>query len=349
MDIIDLRSDTVTRPSSSMRRAISEAEVGDDVFGDDPTVQRLEEKTAALLGHEAALYVPSGTMANQVSLRMLTSPGDEVLCEVGSHIVNYEVAAASALSGIQLSTIEAPGGILTPELLKPKIRPENIHHPNTAAIALENTHNRAGGRVYPMEIIPEIRDLADEHNLKFYLDGARLWNAAAYHNVEPSVIASQFDSVSVCFSKGLGAPVGSAVASSKKMIAKARRIRKMFGGGMRQVGVIAAAALFALEHNLDRIADDHVRAKKLVSNLQRSPYLEINPDDVQTNIVVIGLRPPLSEDSFCARLRSEGLLLVPFGHATVRAVAHLDINDDDIERASEIIIETAESISEGSA
>ncbi len=348
MGVIDLRSDTVTRPSPAMRRAIAEAEVGDDVFGDDPTVQRLEEKTATLLGHEAALYVPSGTMANQVSLRMLTSPGDEVLCEAGSHIVNYEVAAASALSGIQLSAIDAPDGILTPELLKPRIRPPNIHHPNTAVIALENTHNRAGGRVYPMELIPEIKDLADRHNLKFYLDGARLWNAAAYHKVELSVIASQFDAVSVCFSKGLGAPVGSAVASSEKMIAGARRIRKMFGGGMRQVGVIAAGALHALENNLDRIADDHIRAKRLASNLQRSPFLEINPDDVQTNIVVINLKSSLSEDSFCARLRSEGVLLVPFGQSRVRAVAHLDINDEDIEKASGKIIETAKSISKNS-
>ena len=349
MRVIDLRSDTVARPSPAMRRAIAEAEVGDDVFGDDPTVQHLEEKTAALLGHEAALYVPSGTMANQVSLRMLTSPGDEVLCEVGSHVVNYEVAAASALSGIQLSPIEAPDGILTPELLGPRIRPENIHHPNTALIALENTHNRAGGKVYPMEIIPEIRALADEHNLKFYLDGARLWNAAAYHKVKPSVIASQFDAVSVCFSKGLGAPVGSAVVSSKEMIARARRIRKMFGGGMRQVGVIAAGALYAIEHNLDRIADDHVRARKLASNLQRSPHLDINPDNVQTNIVVIGLEQPLLQDSFCGRLKSEGVLLVPFGHARVRAVAHLDVNDEDIEQASEIIIETARSISKSSS
>jgi threonine aldolase len=349
MRVIDLRSDTVTRPSPAMRRAIAEAEVGDDVFGDDPTVQRLEKKTAELLGHEAALYVASGTMANQVSLRMLTDPGDEVLCEAGSHVVNYEVAAASALSGIQLFPIEAPGGILTPELLRPRIRPENIHHPNTAVIALENTHNRAGGRVYPMEIIPEIKALAHEHKLRFYLDGARIWNAAAYHGIEISTIASQFDAVSVCFSKGLGAPVGSAVVSSEEMIGKARRIRKMFGGGMRQVGIIAAGALYALQNNLDRVVEDHVRAKKLASNLHPSPHLEINPDDVQTNIVVIGLKPPLSHDSFCARLKSEGVLLVPFGPARVRAVAHLHIDDNDIERASEIIMQTAESISKSPA
>jgi threonine aldolase len=197
-----------------------------------------------------------------------------------------------------------------------------------------------------MAMIPEIKALAREHGLKFYLDGARIWNAAAYCGVELSAIASQFDAVSVCFSKGLGAPVGSAVVSSGEMIGKARRIRKMLGGGMRQAGVIAAGALYALEHNLDRVIEDHVRAKKLASNLQPSPHLEIDPDDVQTNIVVIGLKPPLSENSFCNRLKSEGVLLVPFGPARVRAVAHLDIDDNDIQRASEIIMDTAVSASQ---
>jgi threonine aldolase len=199
-----------------MRKAIAEAEVGDDVFEGDPTVKRLESRVAEILGHEAALFVPSGTMANQVSLRTLALPGDEILCERGTHIVNYEVAAASALSGIQLTPIDAPNGILTPDLIEPFIRPENIHHPNTAVIALENTHNRAGGRVYPMELISRIRELAAEFNLKYYLDGARIWNAAVFHGVSPSEIARGFDAVSVCFSKGLGAPVGSAMVSYKK-------------------------------------------------------------------------------------------------------------------------------------
>jgi threonine aldolase len=295
------------------------------------------------------LYVSSGTMANQVSLRMLTRPGDEVLCEIGSHIFNYEVAAASALSGIQLTPIEAPGGILTPELLEPRIRPDNIHHPNTAVIALENTHNRAGGRVYPMELIPRIKKLAREYNLKFYLDGARIWNAAVFHKVNPSEIASQFDAVSVCFSKGLGAPVGSAVASSRDNIRAARRVRKMLGGGMRQVGIIAAGALFALENNVGRIIDDHRRARKLASLLAKSPFLSIDPDEVQTNIVVIGLKPPLDEQTFCQELRRHDVLLVPFGRARVRAVAHLDVDDSDIEVAAKIIIETARAMSESFA
>jgi threonine aldolase len=328
-----------------MRRAIAEAEVGDDVFEGDPTVVRLESKTAEILGQEAALYVPSGTMANQIALRMINRPGDEVICETGCHIFNYEVAAASALSGIQLSPIRAPGGILTPELVNPKIRSDNIHHPNTSMIAVENTHNRAGGNVYPMELLESLRNLARDAGLSCYLDGARLWNAAAYHRVAPSEISSRFDAVSVCFSKGLGAPVGSAVASSAKNIGIARRIRKMLGGGMRQVGIIAAGALYALENNLDRISDDHRRARKLAKNLASSGLFDIDPEKVLTNIVVIGLKSPLSETEFCARLESNGLLVVPFGEGLIRAVAHLDINDDDIESASEILATVAKSAS----
>jgi threonine aldolase len=341
MKTIDLRSDTVTTPSAAMRKAIAEAEVGDDVFEDDPTVKELEDRVAEILGHEEALFVPSGTMANQVSLRTLTSPGDEILCERGTHIINYEVAAASALSGIQLTPIDAPGGILTPELIEPFIRPENIHHPNTAAIAIENTHNRAGGRVYPMELLQKIGELARKHNLKYYLDGARIWNAAAYNGIPHSEIAKYFDVVSVCFSKGLGAPVGSAVVSSKINIKKARRIRKMLGGGMRQVGIIAAGALFALENNLERIPEDHQRAGMLATLLAQSGIFKIDPDDIQTNIVVIDLPLPIKLDSFIDKLKSNGLLVVPFGASRIRAVAHLNVNDDDIKRAAEILIDTA--------
>lgn len=344
MKIIDLRSDTVTTPSAAMRKAIAEAEVGDDVFEGDPTVKRLESRVAEILGHEAALYVSSGTMANQVSLRTLAAPGDEILCERGTHIVNYEVAAASALSGIQLTPIDAPNGILTPELIEPFIRPENIHHPNTAVIALENTHNRAGGRVYPMELIPRIKELAINHNLKYYLDGARIWNAAVFHGISPSEIAKHFNAVSVCFSKGLGAPVGSAVVSSKENIKKARRIRKMLGGGMRQVGIIAAGALFALENNLDRIKEDHRRAKMLAELLGESGLFKIDAGDVQTNIVVIDLPEKLKLDNFINELKSNGLLVVPFGVSRVRAVAHLNVDDEDIKNAASILIKTAETL-----
>jgi len=322
---------------------MAEAEVGDDVFEGDPTVKRLEEAAAGLLGQEAALFVPSGTMANQVALRMLTRAGDEIICEVGAHIVNYEVAAASVLSGLQLSPIESPGGILTPEMVEPRIRPENIHHPNTSVIALENTHNRAGGNVYPLEAIWSLRELARTRGLQFYLDGARVWNAAAYLEVPVSEITSRFDAVSVCFSKGLGAPVGSAVASTRENIKTARRIRKMFGGGMRQVGIIAAGALYALENNLERLIDDHRRARVLAENLADTGLFEMAPKSVLTNIVVIGLKSQVSEIEFCSALESRGVLLVPFGRARIRAVAHLDIGDEDIDEASRVIIDVARS------
>jgi threonine aldolase len=341
MKIIDLRSDTVTRPSPQMREVMSIAEVGDDVFEDDPTVKRLEAEVAKILGHEAALFVPSGTMSNQISLRTLAGPGEEILCEEYSHIFNNEVAAAAALSGIQLHPLEAPLGLLTPEILEPHIRPANIHTPVTVAIALENTHNRAGGTVYPMELIAKNRELAKKYNLLFYLDGARIWNAAAYHKIKPSEIARQFDCLSVCFSKGLGAPVGSAVVSTKERIARARRIRKMFGGGMRQVGIIAAGALYALENNLGRISDDHRRAAALARNLSSCNSFEIIPETVQTNILVITLKPPLEVGKYCARLAERGVLVVPFGARRIRAVAHLDIYDEDIVRASKVMIETA--------
>ena len=341
MKIIDLRSDTVTKPSPEMRKVMAAAEVGDDVFEDDPTVKRLEDKTAEVLGHEAALYVPSGTMANQINLRLLAQPGDEILCEAASHIFNSEVAGAAAISGIQLHPIAAARGILTPELLGPHIRGDNVHIPRTAAIAIENTHNSASGTVYPMRTIEALRNLARKYNSGYHLDGARVWNAAAFHKIAPSKIASYFDTVSVCFSKGLGAPIGSAVVSSKENIKQARRIRKMLGGGMRQVGIIAAGALYALEHNLERIEDDHRRAATLARNLSSCDLFQIDFETIQTNIVVINLRPPLEVVSFCQKLAERGVLIVPFGAGRIRAVAHLDVNDEDIEKASKIMLEVA--------
>jgi threonine aldolase len=340
--IIDLRSDTVTKPSLQMRQAMAAADVGDDVFGDDPTVKKLEESVARLLGHEAALYVPSGTMANQISLRTLTEAGDEILCESGAHIFNYEVAAASVLSGIQLHPLNAPRGILTPQILEPQIRGENIHTPRTAVIALENTHNRAGGTVYPMETLLANKALARKNNMHFYLDGARLWNAAAFHGIPPAEIARHFDCVSVCFSKGLGAPVGSAVVSTRERIKKARRVRKMLGGGMRQVGIIAAAALYALENNLGRITEDHTRADRLAKNLRSCGLFDINPETVQTNILVITLKPPLEVGKFCSKLAERNILVVPFGAGRIRAVAHLDIDDEDIATAANAMLDIAE-------
>ncbi|MCP4584048.1 MAG: aminotransferase class I/II-fold pyridoxal phosphate-dependent enzyme [candidate division Zixibacteria bacterium] len=335
--MIDLRSDTVTTPSPEMRRAIAEAIVGDDVFEDDPTVQRLEQKTAEILGKEKALFVPSGTMANQISLRTLCQPGDEVICERGSHIVNYEVAGAAALSGIMLSPYDGQMGKIDVRQIENAIRPPNIHHPITKLVALENTHNRAGGLVLDLEYIGEVENIARSHSLSFYLDGARLWNAAVALNVTPKAIADHFDMVSVCFSKGLGAPVGSAISGSAESVIKARRIRKMLGGGMRQVGIIAAAALYALENNYGRLDKDHANAKRLADGLQSIDDISIDLNNVQTNIVVFEISMPV--DRFLEKAAEKGLLVVPFGNNRVRAVPNLCTDDDDIPRAIDIISE----------
>lgn len=339
--IIDLRSDTVTRPSPGMRDAMAEAEVGDDVFEDDPTVKKLEKKVAEVLGKEAALYVTSGTMANQISLRTLCNPGEEVICERGSHIINYEVAAAPALSGIMLTPYDGIRGKLSIRQIEDGIRPPNIHQPVTKIVALENTHNRVGGLVLDLEYMAEVEKLVRDRGLGFYLDGARLWNAAIALDVKPSEIAGHFDMVSVCFSKGLGAPVGSAVTGSLENITKARRIRKMFGGGMRQVGIIAAGALYALENNYDRLKIDHDRARRFAGQLHGIKGINIDLDYVETSIVVFS--PEMPVDRFLESARKEGLLMVPFGKNRVRAVMHLDVEEEDMARALEIIAKVVSS------
>src|SRR6516225_1198839 len=255
--IIDLRSDTVTRPTPGMRAAMAAAEVGDDVFGDDPSVNRLQERVAALLGKEAALFVPSGTMSNQICVKVHTQPGDELLCEANCHIYNYEAGGPAVLAGVTCRTIEGDYGVLDVSQLEDKIRPVNDHLVRTRLVCLENTHNRGGGRVYPLEKIQAISTWAHANGLMMHLDGARLWNAIVATGIPAAEWGRHFDSVSVCFSKGLGAPVGSALAGSHDFITRARRIRKRFGGGMRQAGVIAAAALYALDHHIDRLAEDH--------------------------------------------------------------------------------------------
>jgi threonine aldolase len=311
-----------------MRQIMAAAEVGDDVFRDDPTVIKLEQKVAQILGKEAALYVPSGTMANQVSLRVLCNPGDEVICERKSHIVNDEVAAAAAVSGIMLCPLDGDGGKLSSEQVQDAYHQPDIHRPNSRLLALENTHNRAGGKVLDLEYLAQMADIAKDLGLGYYLDGARLWNAAIALNVPPAKIAAQFDMVSVCFSKGLGAPIGSAITGSRANIEKARRIRKMFGGGMRQVGIIASAALYALENNYERIKDDHARAKKLAIGLAQINGIFINPNEIQTNIVIFRIEKPQSP--FLQKMADQGVLMVAFGKNLVRAVLHLDISEEDI-------------------
>src|SRR5438876_1733963 len=254
---IDLRSDTVTRPTPGMRAAIQAAEVGDDVFGEDPTVNRLQERVAALLGKEAALYVPSGTMSNQIAIKTQTVPGDELLCEATCHVYNYEAGGPAVLSGVMCRTIDGDCGLVDVSQLADKIRPVNEHLVRTRLVCLENTHNRGGGRIYPLEKIRAISSWAHRHGLLVHLDGARLWNAVVATGIPAAEWAKHCDSVSVCFSKGLGAPIGSALVGTRELVAKARHIRKLFGGGMRQAGVAAAGALYALEHHIERLAEDH--------------------------------------------------------------------------------------------
>jgi len=332
---VDLRSDTVTRPTPGMRAAIAAAEVGDDVFEDDPTVQRLETTVAAMFGVQAALFVASGTMGNQVSLFTHAQPGDELICDDEAHIDWYEVGAPAALARLQVRPIPAPGGIPDPDRIAAAIRPENIHHPRTGIIAIENTHNRAGGTIVPLEVMRRIVTLAHDHGIKAHLDGARIWNAHAATGIPLADWVAGFDSVSVCLSKGLGAPVGSLVLGSADFIRRARRTRKMFGGGMRQVGILAAAGLWAIEHQLPRLTDDHRRARVLADAIRGVRGVKVIPDPPPTNIVVIDVSGhALSAETILQRLAERGVLLVPFGAGRIRAVTHRDVDDNGINRGA---------------
>jgi threonine aldolase len=310
------------------------ARVGDDVFGEDPTVNLLQEKVAALLRKEAALFVTSGTQGNQVSVNALTQPGDEVLCDYHSHIFNYEAGAAGMLSGIQLHPLTGKNGHPSPEQIAEAIRPADDHYPQTRLICLENTHNRAGGTIFPLDGIERIAVLARSRNLKMHLDGARLWNAAIETGIEPWQYARHFDSVSLCFSKGLGAPMGSVVAGSSDFIRRAHYYRKVYGGGTRQVGIVAAACLYALEHNVVRLKEDHRNAKYLGDALNQTSVFEVDLDAVQTNIVIVRLK---SQDrtapEIVQMLKENGVLALPFSQTKIRFVTHMDVSRDDIDQA----------------
>ncbi len=330
MKIIDLRSDTVTKPSEAMRRAIASAEVGDDVFGDDPTVNRLEKYVAELFGVEAALYAPSGTMTNQLALKTLSQPGWELLCDRDCHVINYEVAGPAILSHLLVHMIDTERGVITAEEVEKRIRPLNIHSPLTKIIEVENTHNRHGGTIFPLEEMKKIRRVADKHGLFMHLDGARLWNAHVATGIALADWVKPFDSVSVCFSKGLGAPVGSAVLGSKEFIERARRTRKLFGGGMRQAGLLAAAALYALEHNILRLADDHANAKALAEGLSKIDGFEIDMSRVETNIILVDIdKTGKTSMEWQAILKEHGILCAPFGPTRIRLVTHLDVSNAD--------------------
>lgn len=338
--MIDLRSDTVTRPSPAMREAMARADVGDDVFGEDPTVNRLQADVASLLGKEAALFVPSGTMGNQLSIKSHTSAGDEVICERGAHVFNYETAGAAFLSSVQLHVIDGERGVMQAEQIRRAIRPQLYYMPRTRLICLENTHNRAGGTIYPLEVIQEIRALADETGLRMHLDGARLWNACAATGIAPAEYAKFFDSVSVCLSKGLGAPVGSLVVGSKSFVDTARHFRKIFGGGMRQAGVLAAAGLYALKNNRDRLGEDHAKATWLAHELATIPGFGIDLATVQTNIIIIDVQNTGRQpEEILSALKTRGVLLSAGNYMGLRAVTHLDVSRAEVEQAATVIRE----------
>ena len=330
---IDLRSDTATRPTPGMRAAMHAAEVGDDVVREDPTVNRLEERVAAVLGKEAALFVPSGTMSNQIAIRAHTRPGDELICDTGCHINNYEAGGPAVLSGVTTKTVDGDFGILDVTQLEGKCRPINEHMVRTRLVCLENTHNRGGGRVYPLEKIQAIGEWARQSGLVTHLDGARLWNAIVATGIPAHIWAAEFDTVSVCFSKGLGAPVGSLVIGSTERIAVCRRLRKALGGGMRQAGVLAAAGLIALEEGPALLVEDHRRTRALAEALARLPGVEVDPATVETNLLFITTTGDAAAAQ--AQLEERGILTFALGAHRLRFVFHRDVGDDALEAAHE--------------
>ena len=336
--VIDLRSDTVTKPSPEMRKAMAEAEVGDDVYIEDPTVNRLQARAAEIFAREAGLFVPSGSMGNLTCIMAQAERGQEVICEATGHIYNYEMASMAAIAGVLPRVVAAEDGILSWERIAPAIREKTYTRPQTALIALENTHNMAGGTVYPTPLAHEICGRAHDAGLKVHLDGARVFNAAAYLGENVAEITKKFDSVQFCFSKGLGAPVGSMIVGSKNFIERCRVIRKMLGGGMRQVGVLAAAALVALEEGPKRLHVDHENAQLLAQGLARIPRIRIQPEKVQTNIIIYDVGDSgLNSSEFLQRLAERKVLGGPVDARRVRMVTHLDVDRADIEQALRVI------------
>lgn len=333
--MIDLRSDTVTKPTSQMRQVMAEAKVGDDVFGEDPTVNALEEKIANMFGFDAGLFTPSGTMANQLSINLLTDQADEVLIEETGHIFNYESTAASHLSSVLLRPLQGAKGKLSSDLLKDTIRGQNEWEPRTSVIALENSTNKGGGCCYSEQELASISAFATQNNLAIHLDGARIWNAMTATQTEPTFYSRISDTMSVCFSKGLGAPVGSMILSSQENITKARRMRKMWGGGMRQIGMLAAAADYAVGHHLENLKKDHRRARELAEVINRCPGLTIDLGSVETNILIFDVKE-MSAREAVKKLANNGIKLVPFGPKTLRATFHFQITDEDLNKVKSV-------------
>jgi len=337
--LIDLRSDTVTRPTPGMYAAMMNAPLGDDVFGDDPSVNRLQDRVAEMTGKEAALFVSSGTQGNQICIRVHTRSGDEVVCDGESHIVQYEAGGLATLSGLSVRPVAGKLGVFTAEQVERALRPDNIHFPPTKLVVIENTHNRGGGSIWPIRTVNEVCDLAHSRKLSTHLDGARIFNAAVATGIPLRDWCKPFDTLSVCFSKGLGAPVGSVIAGPRDFIKTAKRIRKMFGGGWRQAGILAAAAEYALDHHVERLAEDHTNAKLLADGLGAIEDFAVDAD-LPTNMVFWNLcNPELNPDDIQARCKARGVLFNHIGNRRFRAVTHLDVSTAAVKRAVEVIQE----------
>lgn len=329
--LIDLRSDTVTRPTPAMLEAMFQARVGDDVYEEDPTVRALENEAAARFGLEAGLFCPSGTMTNQIAIKAHTEPLSEVICEQNSHIYLWEVGGIAFHSGASVALLAGERGRVTAAQVEAAIRPVNVHYPTTSLISLENTHNRGGGSCYALPELEAIAEVSQRHQIPLHLDGARIFNALVATGQPATEYGRLFDTISVCLSKGLGAPVGSVLLGSKAFIQKTKRIRKVMGGGMRQAGYLAAAGLYALEHNVNRLADDHRRAQQLGEKLAQHSYVaEVLP--VETNLVIFRLKPEMPAEQFLAQLEEQGIKASSFGPQMIRFVTHLDITDEMIAR-----------------
>lgn len=334
--MIDLRSDTVTHPTQRMLDAMLSAEVGDDVLGDDPTVITLEEKAADLFGMEAGLFCPSGTMTNQIAINVHTKPGDEVICEAGSHVYKYEGGGIAFNSGASVRLIQGDRGRITSGQVAANINPDDIHHPVSKLVVVENTSNRGGGSCYDPSELKQISALCRERSLKLHLDGARFFNAMIATGLDPGETGKLFDSISICLSKGLGAPVGSLLLGTGEFIRQSRRVRKLFGGAMRQAGYLAAAGIYALDNHVTRLSDDHVRATRIGEMLLASPFVKhIAP--IETNIIIITLKETMPDERFLARLKEEKILAIGFGPHTIRMVTHLDITEPMMDEVARVL------------
>jgi len=345
-DPVDLRSDTVTQPTQEMLDAMMQSALGDDVWGDVPTVNALQKRCAELFGKEDASFVPSGTMANQVSIRSQTQPGDEIIVHEESHIVRYEAGGAAALSGCSFATARGDNGIFEAQDVRDLIRSDDAHLGRSRLVALENTHNRGGGTIWPLQQLIDVCETAKHYGLRTHLDGARIWNAVVASGVEPAVWAKPFDTVAVCFSKGLGCPAGSLVLGDEETIHKVRRFRKMYGGVMRQTGILAGAAMYALDHNIERLSEDHANAKYLATELNRIDGGSCNIETTQTNLVFFDLDNHYGDgNSFCRRLSEHGVLAEALDSQCVRFVTHLGVTKGDIDRTIEVVVDLCQDLS----